>query len=86
MTMWLLIFAAPATVILWRVIGVAGAIWRERARVTARCLQMDAAAASRAVLCERLPDGTTLLVMPGPPEQEQIPPADVISAVRKPAA
>jgi hypothetical protein len=86
MTMWLLILAAPATVILWRVIGVAGAIWRERARVTARCLQMDAAAASRAVLCERLPDGTTLLVMPGPPEQEQIPPADAISAVRKPAA
>jgi hypothetical protein len=30
MAMWLLILAAPATVILWRVIGVAGAIWRER--------------------------------------------------------
>lgn len=86
MAMWLLILAAPATVILWRGIGVAGAIWRERARVAARCLQMDAAASSRAVLCERLPDGTTLLVMPGPSELEQPPPADVISAVRKPAA
>jgi hypothetical protein len=86
MVMWLLILAAPATVVLWRVIGVAGAIWRERARVTARCLQMDAAAASRAVLCERLPDGTTILVMPGQPEPEQIPPAEIIPAVRKPAA
>jgi hypothetical protein len=92
MAMWLLILAAPATVILWRVIGVAGAIWRERARVTARCLQMDAAASSRAVLCERLPDGTTLLVMPGPAGPDQVPlaevitPADVIPAVRKPAA
>jgi hypothetical protein len=86
MVMWLLILAAPATVLLWRVIGVAGAIWRERARVTARCLQMDAAATSRAVLCERLPDGTTILVMPVQPEPEQISPAKIIPAVRKPAA
>lgn len=78
MAMWLLILAAPATVILWRVIGVAGAIWRERARVTARCVQMDAAASSRAVLCERLPDEAPLA--------EVIPPADVLPATRKPAA
>jgi hypothetical protein len=84
MVMWLLILAAPATVILWRVTGVAGAIWRERARVAARCLQMDAAATSRALLCERLPDGTTTLVLPGQPEQ--ISPAEIIPAVRKPAA
>jgi len=92
MAMWLLILAAPATVILWRAIGVAGAIWRERARVTARCVQMDAAASSRAVLCERLPGGTTLLVMPGPAGPDQAPPAevrppgDVLPAIRKPAA
>jgi hypothetical protein len=53
---------------------------------------MDAAASSRAVLCERLPDGTTLLVMPGPAGPDQAPlaevitPADVIPAVRRPAA
>ena len=41
---------------------------------------MDAAAASRAMLCERLPDGTTLLVMPGPADPDQAPPADVIPA------
>lgn len=53
---------------------------------------MDAAASSRAVLCERLPDGTTLLVMPGPAGPDQVPlaevspPADVLPAIRKPAA
>ena len=86
MAMWLLIVAAPATVILWRVIDVAGMIWRDRARVNARCVQMDAAAASGSMLCERLPDGTTLLVMPSPAGPEQTPPAEVIAAVRTPAA
>ena len=64
MTAWLLIAAVAVTLILWRAIGVAGAIWRERAHVTAHCAEMDAAAISGAMLCERLPDGTTLLVMP----------------------
>jgi hypothetical protein len=86
MAMWLLIIAIPATVILWRVIGVAGMIWRERARVTARCVQMDASASSGAMLCERLPDGTTLLVMPSPAGQDQLPPAEVLPALCKPAA
>ena len=51
---WLLIIVVAVTLILWRVIGVAGMIWRERAHVTAHCVQMDAAAASGAMLCERL--------------------------------
>ena len=85
MAIWLLILAAPATVILWRVIGVAGTIWRERARVTARCVQMDAAASSGAVLCERLPDGTTLLVMPGMPGQAQARQAEPVPAGTIPA-
>jgi hypothetical protein len=84
MSVWLLMLAAPATVVLWRVIGVVGAIWRERARVNARCAQMDAAASSGAMLCEQLPDGTTLLVMPGP--AGQVPPAEVVPVIRKPAA
>ncbi len=37
MTAWLLIAAVAVTLILWRAIGVAGAIWRERAHVTAHC-------------------------------------------------
>jgi hypothetical protein len=71
MTAWLLIAAVAVTLILWRAIGVAGAIWRERAHVDARCTQMDAAAVTGTMLCERLPDGTTLLVMPSPASPDQ---------------
>jgi hypothetical protein len=44
---------------------------------------MDAAASSCAILFERLPDGTTLLVMPGPAAQEQAPGAEVIPMIRE---
>lgn len=80
---WLLIIVVAVTLILWRVIGVAGMIWRERAHVTAHCVQMDAAAVSGAMLCERLPDGTTLLVMPAPAGQDQPELAEAVSAVRE---
>jgi hypothetical protein len=84
MTAWWLIAAVAVTLILWRAIGVAGAIWRERAHVTAHCAEMDAAAISGAMLCEQLPDGTTLLVMPSPlarPEQPE--PAEMITTMRE---
>jgi len=71
MALWWLIAVTAGTLVMWRVIGVAGEIWRERARVNARCAQMDAAALSGAMLCEQLPDGTTLVVMPSPAAQDQ---------------
>jgi hypothetical protein len=80
---WLLIIVIAATIIAWRLIGVAGDLWRERAHVTARCIQMETAASSGAMLCERLPDGTTLLVMPGPAGQEPPVPAGAISNLRE---
>ena len=83
MAVWLLIAAVAATLTVWRVIDVAGVIWRERAHVTAHCAQLDAAASSGATLCERLPDGTTLLVMPGPATPDQLAPAETISTLRK---
>jgi len=84
MGLWLLLTTAVAgTLVLWRVIDVAGKIWRERAHVTARCVSMDAAAVSGAMLCERLPDGTTLLVMPCPAGQDPRTPAGAISPLRK---
>jgi len=84
MGLWLLLTTAVAgTLVLWRVIDVAGKIWRERAHVTARCASMDAAAVSGAMLCERLPDGTTLLVMPWPGDQDQPTLAEAISPLRK---
>jgi hypothetical protein len=66
---WFLIIVAAMTVVTWRLVGVAGLIWQERVRVTSHCTQMETAALNGAMLCERLPDGTTLLVMPGPAHQ-----------------
>lgn len=83
MGVWLLTVVIAATIIAWRLIGVAGELWRERAHVTARCIQMETAASSGAMLCERLPDGTTLLIMPGPAGQEQPAPAGTIFNVRE---
>jgi hypothetical protein len=80
---WLLVIVVAVGVVLWRLIGVAGVIWQQRARVTAHCAEMDAAASSRAILYERLPDGTTLLVMPGSAGQEQAPGAEVIPMIRE---
>jgi hypothetical protein len=74
---WFLIITAAMTVVMWRLVGVVGVIWRERERVSSHCTQMETAALNGAVLCERLPDGTTLLVMPGATQAEQDP-ADVI--------
>jgi hypothetical protein len=83
MAVWLLIAAAAVTLIAWRAIGVAGAIWRERAHVTAHCAQMDAAAVSGTMLCERLPDGTTLLVMPSPASPDQAASAGPVPALHE---
>jgi len=66
---WYLVIVAAMTVVTWRLVGVVGLIWQERARVTSHCTQMETAALNGAMLCERLPDGTTLLVMPGPAHQ-----------------
>jgi hypothetical protein len=53
----LLIIAVAVTPVLWRVIDFAGKIWRERAHVTARCISMDAAAASGAMPASDSPTG-----------------------------
>lgn len=58
------------TVVMWRLVSVVGVIWQERARVASHCTQMETAALNDAILCERLPDGTTLLVMPRPDHEE----------------
>ena len=78
-----LLIIVVATIIAWRLISVAGMIWQERAHVTAHCVHMDAAASSGAMLCERLPDGTTLLVMPDPSGQDRPPPTGTISNLRE---
>jgi hypothetical protein len=62
---WFAITVAAMTVVMWRLVSAASVIWQERARVASHCTQMETAALNGAILCERLPDGTTLLVMPG---------------------
>jgi hypothetical protein len=67
---WMAIAAIGALAIVLRLIGVAGAIWRERARVLSHCTRMETAATSGTMFCERLSDGTTLLIVPTPsPDQ-----------------
>lgn len=83
MAVWLLVAAVAVTLIVWRAIGVAGTIWRERAHVNAHCTQMDAAAVTGTMLCERLPDGTTLLVMPSPANPDQAASAGTVPALRE---
>jgi len=68
---WFLVIVAAMTIGTWRLVSAAGAIWQERARVTAHCTQMETAALNSAILFERLPDGTTLLVMPGATHEER---------------
>jgi hypothetical protein len=67
---WYPVIVAAMAVVTWRLVGVVGLIWQERARVASHCTQMESAALNGAMLCERLPDGTTLLVMPGPGHYE----------------
>jgi hypothetical protein len=67
---WFLIIVVAMTVVMWRMVSVVGVIWQERMRVTSHCTQMESAALNGAILCERLPDGTTLLVMPGAGHEE----------------
>jgi hypothetical protein len=46
MAAWLLVAAVAVTLISWRVIGVAGAIWQRQAHTNARCVLMNEAALS----------------------------------------
>jgi hypothetical protein len=67
---WMAIIAVAVLAIVLRLIGVAGAIWRERTRVLSHCTRMETAASSGTMFCERLSDGTTLLIVPKPgPDQ-----------------
>lgn len=80
MAAWLLIAAVAVTLISWRVIGVAGAIWQGQAHTNARCVLMNEAALSGTMLYEQFPDGTILLVAPSPAGPDQAALAGTASA------
>jgi hypothetical protein len=76
---WLPIIVVAVTQIMSLLISVAGVIWQERARARSHCIQMETAASSGTVLCERLGNGTTLLVIPGTAGREQTSTVELIS-------
>jgi hypothetical protein len=61
---WLPITLVAMTQIAFRFITVAGVVWRERARAESHRVQMETAASTGVMLCERLGDGTALLIIP----------------------
>lgn len=61
---WLPVVILAVAQIAVRVIGVAGMIWRERARAQANCDQMRTAAASGVLLVEHRENCTALLITP----------------------
>jgi hypothetical protein len=69
MDAWLPIILVAVTQVALRLITV---VWRERARAQAHRIEMAAAAASGATLCELRGDGTGLLIIP--PQQPPVGP------------
>jgi hypothetical protein len=64
MMAWLPVAGLAIAQITVRLIGVAGIVWRERARAKSHCAQMRAASAARVVLYAREPEGAGLLIVP----------------------
>jgi hypothetical protein len=64
MMAWLPIVILAVVQIAVRLIGVAGMIWRERARAQANCEHMRTAAASGVLLIEHRENGRALLIAP----------------------
>ena len=79
MSAWLSIAVIAGTQVVSQLICVAGAIGQERARARSVCAQIDTAASSGTILCERRTDGSALLIVPGAVAREQSLAAELIS-------
>jgi hypothetical protein len=64
MMAWLPVAGLVIVQIAVRLIGVAGIVWRERARAKSHCAQMRAASAARVVLYAQEREGARLLIIP----------------------
>lgn len=73
------IVAVMAAQVILRLINVAGVIWRERERARSHRAQMETAASSGTMLCERLGNGDAMLIIPGAGGREQILVAELLS-------
>lgn len=63
--------ALAVTQVALRLITVAGVVWQERARAESHRVQMETAGSSGTILCERLGDGSALLIIPATAAPEQ---------------
>jgi hypothetical protein len=77
------VVAAVTLVVMLRLGSLVSRHLQERARTASHCIEMEKAAASGAVLWERRPDGTTLLVMPGTASLDSEAVAEVMTVVRE---
>lgn len=75
---WLPIAVIAGAQVASQLIGVAGAIWQERARAASVREQMEAAASSGTMLCERYSDGSALVIVPGTADREQVSAAELL--------
>jgi hypothetical protein len=75
---WLSITVIAGAQVVSQLIFVAAAIWQEKARARSACVQMEAAASSGTILCERHRDGSALLIVPRTAAREQASAAELI--------
>lgn len=64
MSTWLSITVIAGAQAVSQLICLAGAIWQEQARAVSVRKQMEAAASSGTIVCERYRDGSALLIVP----------------------
>ena len=71
MSTWLSITVIAGAQIIGQLICLIGGVWQERARAASVRRQMEAAASSGTIVCERRHDGSTLLIVPVTAAREQ---------------
>ena len=78
MSTWLSITVIAGAQTIGQLICLVGAIWQERARAASVRQQMEAAASSGTIVCERRRDGSTLLIVPVTAAREQASAAELL--------
>ena len=78
MSTWLSITVIAGVQATSQLICLAGAIWQERTRAASVRKQMEAAASSGTIVCERHRDGSALLIVPETAAREQASAAELL--------
>ena len=78
MSTWLSITVIAGVQATSQLICLVGAIWQERTRAASVRKQMEAAASSGTIVCERHRDGSALLIVPDTAAREQVSAAELL--------